>query len=193
MKKIVIPVLIVIIALTGCGLSGVQLTDEMVENYIAAMREMRGMGMDMDVDNDEFEAVVQDHGFEGMVEFMKVTMTIGAGMSLMMADGYNEGMSTLWDENNSAYADILNNPDVPEEEKQKTREMLAQAEAEYKKNQQYAQPILDLTSKVIDEQSLEVMKKYKNELIEVMAWADQSGVDIGHYNYDAMMNPQNNQ
>jgi hypothetical protein len=188
MQRNILLIFTIFLVLTSCFLLDIQLTDELVQSYIAAYTKLRNLGPNLvsadgqilfsqdEEDFKEIENIILESGFSSFQEFMSVNVKIGSTMSIVESRIYMDKMDDLTDVNSGQWAELeamLNDPDVPAETKEEIRRTFEESRQNYEENLEYAQPILDFVSGFSDQNAVELVTKYHDQIIEAYTGIQQ--------------------
>lgn len=160
--------------------SGVEVTDENVVKYVAAVKALRELGPDIPkklAEREEkiktgmeiysqIDETVKKAGFKGAPEFMKLNAKIAWAWNVSQGETGMQKMETVKDEGLAKMDAAINNPATPEsarEELKKAKEVISQ---NWEKNRKYAEMTLKFIRPFTSEKDLEVIKKHQKELME---------------------------
>lgn len=161
--------------------SDMALTDELVEKYIIAYRELKKQGPDIlnrvnestgDVDKqmDGFNAIentIQSAGFKDYPEFVVVNARIAWAFSL------TEGIYAVDDfeqmKNSGLYTidSLLQDPAVPEEAKVELRKNREKIVSQWNNDKKWADFTLNKIKKLTSDADMEVIRRHRQQLLEV--------------------------
>ena len=178
---IINPFIIITILLILCSCSsGPSLTDETIEKYIIAYRNLKKIAPELlnsaeEVEKgnlnagqegfQDVEKVITDAGFKDYAEFVNVNSKIAWAFSVLQATTYVDTMDKIIAKGEEDLTIAINDPNISEELRQKLIAARDSLKEEYTKNRKIAMPVLEGTKKFLtDKKSLEVVKKHLKEL-----------------------------
>lgn len=182
--------------------SGVEVTDENVVKYVAAVKALREIGPDIPkklAEREEkikagmeiysqIEETVKKAGFKDAPEFMKLNAKIAWAWNVSQGETGMHKMETMKDEGLAKMDAAINNPATPEsakEELKKAREVINQ---NWEKNRKYAEMTLKFIRPFTNEKDLEVIKKHQKELME--AYSGLSLKSLNEINASQFLNKE---
>lgn len=137
-----------------------------------------------------FENTIKDAGLDSYTEFVILNAKVGSIFSLIQAESGMETFGNLRSSGNVMFDDgiaqieeQLQNPDLPEEtriELEKAKAELQKGQSEmnqtYEENEKWANLVIDnvqkLTGLIVDEDEVEVVKKYEDQILQAYTGFD---------------------
>ncbi len=160
--------------------SGVEVTDENVVKYVAAVKALRELGPDIPkklAEREEkikagmeiysqIEETVKKAGFKDAPEFMKLNAKIAWAWNVSQGETGMQKMETMKDEGLAKMDAAINNPATPESAKEELKKAREVINENWEKNRKYAEMTLKFIRPFTNEKDLEVIKKHQKELME---------------------------
>ncbi|MEK6794561.1 MAG: hypothetical protein AABZ39_07275 [Spirochaetota bacterium] len=157
------------LTLVSCSFFGAKVTDDTVKKYCAAWKNLKALGitkgeMPSGVNGLKlFEKAVKSAGFKGVLEFMGMQQKIGQAFIVVKAEKVmNNPKATVAD-----FDKLLDDPTIPEATKRSIRDALKAGGSE--KNLKYAKTAFDLLAKMVDKETLAVVRRNEAELTAVFS------------------------
>lgn len=161
--------------------SDMKLTDELIEKYIVAYRELRKQGPDIlnqvneangDVTKqldgfNNIENTIQAAGFKDYPEFVVVNARIAWAFNV------TEGIFAVGDfesmKNNGLFTidSLLQDPAIPEETKVELRKGREKIVSQWNNDKKWADFTLDKIKKLTSDADMEVIRRHRRQLLEV--------------------------
>lgn len=167
--------------------SNMPLTDELVEKYIVAYRNLKKQGPeilndvnksngDVNAANAQFnniEKTMQDAGFKDYPEFVVVNARIAWAFNIIEGTAAVGDFEGRKDDGLRQIDSVLALPEVPEETKAELRKSREAITKDWDKNKKWADFTLEKINKLTSDADKEVIKRHRKQLLEVY-----SGIDV---------------
>jgi hypothetical protein len=167
--------------------SDIPLTDELVEKYIVAYKNLKKQGPqilndvnksngDVSAANNEFksiESTMQDAGFKDYPEFVVVNARIAWAFNIVEGSAAVTDFEGRKDDGLRQIDSVLALPDIPEETKVELRKSREVITKDWDKNKKWADFTLEKINKLTSDADKEVIKRHRKELLEAF-----SGIDM---------------
>ena len=168
-----------LISCVSCSFFDVPLTDQTIHQYITAYKNLRKAGpefasqtgkISMDTGIKSFgkiEKIVKNAGFKDFGEFMKVNAKIGTALSAVQGRSFMNDMKNM--PQSKEFKELmkkLDDPNIPKETRDSIRAEIKKASETFDKGKNFAEPVLGAVDSFTDKKALELVKKYRKEILE---------------------------
>ncbi len=167
--------------------SDIPLTDELVEKYIVAYKNLKKQGPqilndinksngDVNAGNAGFSSIektMQDAGFKDYPEFVVVNARIAWAFNIVQGTAAVGDFENMKDDGLRQIDSVLALPEVPEETKAELRKQRETITKDWDKNKKWADFTLEKINKLTSSADKEVIKRHRKELLEAF-----SGVEM---------------
>lgn len=164
----------------GQNVSGVELTDEMIQKYIKAVKALHKLGHSIPQKlaekgeseatgielYNEIDSVIKEAGFKDYFEFVKVNAKIAWAWNVSQGDLGIKKFQTMKDSGLQQMEEAIANPDVPEETKAELRKAKQEILDSWEHNKKYADIAMNIVKPLTNEYDLEIIKRHQKELME---------------------------
>jgi hypothetical protein len=162
------------------NVSGVTLTDELIEKYIKAVRSLHKLGPSIPqklAEKGESEAtgidlyheidnVIKEAGFKDYFEFVKVNAKVAWAWNISQGELGIQKFQGMKDEGLKQIEETLANPEVPEETKKELRKARQEIIDTWMHNKKYADISMNIVKPLTNEHDLEIIKRHHKEIME---------------------------
>lgn len=188
-----------------------ELTDEMVENYVNAYRDLKSNGINyldfmesnkdkLETENDAFnqvEGTLKNYSFADYGEFVKVNAKIAwawnisqGQIGLMRFERlHDNSQAMIVEQGIEPIQELLNDPEIPEDVKADLRVQLEELKAmsaelsdTYSENLEIAEVVMGYVTPLTNEHDMEIIMRHEMELMEVFSGLTQSQLEAVQQN-----------
>ena len=162
------------------NVTGVELTDELIEKYIKAVKSLHKLGPSIPQKlaekgeseatgielYNEIDAVIKEAGFKDYFEFVKVNAKIAWAWNVSQGELGIQKFQMMKDSGLQQMDDAIANPEVPEETKAELRKARQEIIDNWAHNKKYADISMSIVKPLTNEHDLEIIKRHQKELME---------------------------
>lgn len=162
------------------NVAGVELTDELIEKYIKAVKSLHKLGPSIPQKlaekgeseatgielYNEIDAVIKEAGFKDYFEFVKVNAKIAWAWNVSQGELGIQKFQMMKDSGLQQMDDAIANPEVPEETKAELRKARQEIIDNWAHNKKYADISMSIVKPLTNEHDLEIIKRHQKELME---------------------------
>lgn len=164
----------------GKNVTGVVLSDELIEKYIKAVKALHKLGPNlpqklaekgegavngMELYN-EIESVIKEAGFKDYFEFVKVNSKVAWAWNVSQGELGIARFQMMKDSGLQQMEEAIANPDVPEETKAELRKAKQEIIDNWAHNKKYADISMSIVRPLTNQHDLEIIKRHQKELME---------------------------
>ena len=170
------------------NVSGVVLSDELIEKYIKAVKALHKLGpgipqklaekgeseaTGIELYN-EIDGVIKEAGFKDYFEFVKVNAKIAWAWNVSQGELGIERFKGMTDNGVKQMDEAIANPDVPEETKAELRKARQEILDNWAHNKKYADISMSIVRPLTNRHDLEIIKRHQKELMEAYTGIPQA-------------------
>ncbi len=169
------------------NVSGVELTDEMIQKYIKAVKALHKLGPSIPQKlaekgeseatgielYNEIDSVIKEAGFKDYFEFVKLNAKVAWAWNVSQGDLGIARFQTMKDNGIKQIEETLANPEVPEETKVELRKTKQEILDNWEHNKKYADIAMSIVRPLTNRHDLEVIKRHQKELMEAYTGVPQ--------------------
>lgn len=162
------------------NVSGVELTDEMIQKYIKAVKALHKLGPSIPQKlaekgeseatgielYNEIDSVIKEAGFKDYFEFVKVNAKVAWAWNVSQGELGILRFQMMKDSGLQQMDEAINNPDIPEETKTKLRKAKQEIINNWAHNKKYADISMSIVKPLTNQHDLEIIKRHQKELME---------------------------
>lgn len=162
------------------NVSGVVLSDELIEKYIKAVKSLHKLGPSIPQKlaekggseatgielYNEIDSVIKEAGFKDYFEFVKVNAKVAWAWNVSQGELGIAKFQGMTDNGIKQMEEAITNPDVPEETKAELRKAKQDILNNWAHNKKYADISMSIVRPLTNEHDLEIIKRHQKELME---------------------------
>ncbi len=162
------------------NVSGVELTDEMIQKYIKAVKALHKLGPSIPQKlaekgeseatgielYNEIDSVIKEAGFKDYFEFVKVNAKVAWAWNVSQGELGILRFQMMKDSGLQQMDEAINNPDIPEETKTELRKAKQEIIDTWAHNKKYADISMSIVKPLTNQHDLEIIKRHQKELME---------------------------
>lgn len=170
------------------NVAGVELTDELIEKYIKAVKSLHKLGPSIPQKlaekgeseatgielYNEIDGVIKEAGFKDYFEFVKVNAKIAWAWNVSQGELGIARFQMMKDSGLQQMDEAIANPDVPEASKAELRKAKQEILDNWAHNKKYADISMSIVRPLTNRHDLEIIKRHQKELMEAYTGLPQA-------------------
>jgi len=170
------------------NVSGVVLTDELIEKYTKAVKSLHKLGPSIPQKlaekgeseatgielYNEIDGVIKEAGFKDYSEFVKVNAKVAWAWNVSQGEMGIAKFQGMTDNGVKQMDEAIANPDVPEETKAELRKAKQEILNNWAHNKKYADISMSIVRPLTNQYDLEIIKRHQKELMEAYTGIPQA-------------------
>ncbi|TGN09845.1 hypothetical protein EHS11_12285 [Leptospira ilyithenensis] len=170
------------------NVSGIELTDELIQKYVSAVKALHKLGSDIPKQLAEkgeseatglelfnqIESIIKDAGFKDYAEFVKVNAKVAWAWNVSQGELGIQKFQNMKDDGLKQIEDTLADPSVPEEAKIELRKAKQKITDDWSHNKKYADISMSIVRPLTNSHDLEIIKRNQKEIMEAYTGIPQN-------------------